>query len=267
MPELPEVETIARGLNRLLSGCGIEDLTVSWPRTVHSASLPLGDLVGDRIEAVSRAGKLIVLELRSGRRLAVHLRMTGRLLVTDAGTQVPYSKVVVSLGSGRALVFADARKFGRVRLFVGDVKQTLGIGIDPFDASLDDVALKALFAGKRTPVKALLLDQRRIAGVGNIYAAEALFYAGVRPRRQAKSLSRRERIELLRALRAVLRRAIRHRGSSVDDYVDAEGKRGGFQKHLAVYGRTGSPCPNCRALVRRIVVAQRSTFYCPACQQ
>ncbi|MBC5828555.1 MAG: formamidopyrimidine-DNA glycosylase, partial [Candidatus Eremiobacteraeota bacterium] len=189
------------------------------------------------------------------------------LMVTRTSGSVPYAKVILRLGRGGALIFADVRKFGRVRLFRGDCRQVLGIGVDPFDRGLDEAAFKKLLAGRRTPIKAWLLDQRRIAGIGNIYAAEALFYAGLRPRRRAGDLTARQRGLLLKSLRQVLRRAIAHRGSSVDDYVDAEGNEGGFQNLLAVYGRAGSPCRRCQASVRRVLLAQRSTFYCPACQQ
>jgi formamidopyrimidine-DNA glycosylase len=124
-----------------------------------------------------------------------------------------------------------------------------------------------LLAGRRTPIKAWLLDQRRLAGIGNIYACEALFYAGIRPKRPAGRLTASERIGLLKSLRKVLRRAIKLKGSSLNDYVDAEGKEGGFQKQFAVYGRLGLPCKQCQSTVRRILLAQRSTFYCSACQR
>ena len=139
--------------------------------------------------------------------------------------------------------------------------------MDPFDRRLDDNAFTQMLAGRTTPIKTWLLDQRRLAGVGNIYACEALFYAGIRPKRRAGRLTASERIGLLKSLRSVLRKAIKHRGSSLNDYVDAEGKQGGFQKQFAVYGRLGLPCKQCRSPVRRILLAQRSTFYCSACQR
>ncbi|MBV8459494.1 MAG: bifunctional DNA-formamidopyrimidine glycosylase/DNA-(apurinic or apyrimidinic site) lyase, partial [Candidatus Eremiobacteraeota bacterium] len=218
-----------------------------------------------RIRDVSRTGKFIIVEFDEEVRLAVHLRMTGNLLFNPPAGPVRYTRATFGLDNGARLVFADVRKFGRMRVFRGDARATLGVGIDPFAPELD-ARLAELVRGRRTPVKSWLLDQRHIAGVGNIYACEALYYAGVRPKKRVGKLSLRERAMLLTALRRVLHKAIRHRGSSVDDYVDAEGKAGRFQNSLAVYGRAGMPCRRCGTLIRRIVLAQRGTFYCPTCQ-
>lgn len=265
MPELPEVETIARDLAPQLRGRRIKSVRAARRPPVFEHSLPSRTLVGRRITGVGRTGKYIVIEFEGGLRLAVHLRMTGNLLFNPALCPVPYTRARFALDDGSVLVFADARKFGRMRVFRGDARETLAVGIDPFATELD-ARLPELVRGRRTPVKSWLLDQRHIAGVGNIYACEALFYAGVRPKRRVGKLTSLERASLLRSLRRVLHNAIRHRGSSIDDYVDAEGKEGGFQKSLAVYGRAGMPCRRCGTLIRRIVLAQRGTFYCPTCQ-
>ncbi|HKW44679.1 MAG TPA: bifunctional DNA-formamidopyrimidine glycosylase/DNA-(apurinic or apyrimidinic site) lyase [Candidatus Eremiobacteraceae bacterium] len=268
MPELPEVETIARGLRDLLRGKRIRSISVAWPRTVDGRSLAIGSLVGRRIDDVGRVGKFVAIALDDQRTLTVHLRMTGSLRVEPVKTPPDrHERLAVEFHDGSSLRFVDPRKFGRIRLLEGDAAGVLEIGYDPFDRTLDERTFTALLAGRRTPVKAWLLDQRRLSGVGNIYACEALFYAGIKPRRQAGRLTAAERIGLLRSLRRVLRRAIKHRGSSLNDYVDAEGKEGGFQKQFAVYGRFGLPCKQCRTPVRRIVLAQRSTFYCSACQR
>jgi formamidopyrimidine-DNA glycosylase len=268
MPELPEVETIARGLRSLIRGKRIRDVGVQWPRTVDARSLPLASLRGLKIEDVGRVGKYVAITIEDGRTLTVHLRMTGSLLVEPASNEADrHERLTVRFDDGHAMKFVDPRKFGRVRLIEGDATAVLGVGIDPLDRKLNAGTLKALLAGRRTPIKAWLLDQRRLAGVGNIYACETLFYAGIRPKRPAGRLTASERIGLLRSLRRVLRRAIKHRGSSLSDYVDAEGKEGGFQKQFAVYGRLGLPCKQCRSTVRRILLAQRSTFYCSACQR
>ena len=268
MPELPEVETIARGLRMLIRGKKIGGVRVAWPRTVDARSVPLVSLAGQRIEDVGRIGKYVAIEIGDGRTLAVHLRMTGSLQVEPRSKAADkHERLAIDFDDRSSLTFVDPRKFGRVRLIDGDAAATLAVGVDPFDRRLDASAFTELLAGRTTPIKAWLLDQRRLAGVGNIYACEALFYAGIRPKRRAGRLTASERIGLLKSLRYVLRKAIKHRGSSLNDYVDAEGKQGGFQKQFAVYGRLGLPCKQCRSPVRRILLAQRSTFYCSACQR
>ncbi len=267
MPELPEVETIARDLAPRLRGRTIVAVRAARkPPVFDASSFPMHRLIGRRVTGVGRTGKFIVIKLDQGLRLAVHLRMTGNLLYRTAGDKVPYERASFSLDNGARLEFADVRKFGRMRLFHGDAREALGVGIDPFAHELDARHFSELVRGRRTPVKTWLLDQKRIAGIGNIYACESLFHAGVRPKKPVGKLTLAQRAALLAALRRVLRKAIRHRGSSVDDYVDAEGKEGEFQKQLAVYGRAGKPCRRCGTPIRRIVLAQRGTFYCPVCQ-
>jgi len=268
MPELPEVETIARGLRTLIRGKRIGGVRVAWARTVDARSDPLASLAGHRIEDVGRIGKFVAITIEDGRTLAIHLRMTGSLHVEPRSKPADrHERLAVDFDDRSSLKFVDPRKFGRVRLIEGDPAATLAVGVDPFDRRLDNKAFAELLAGRTTPIKTWLLDQRRLSGVGNIYACEALFYAGIRPKRRAGRLTASERISLLKSLRSVLRKAIKHRGSSLNDYVDAEGKQGGFQKQFAVYGRLGLPCKQCRSPVRRILLAQRSTFYCSACQR
>lgn len=267
MPELPEVETIARGLDAKLRRKTIAGVDIAWPKTFDGRGDAPESLVGDRIVRVERIGKQVGIRLSSGRTLAVHLRMTGRLLVVGPTDEVPYERASLRFSEGTRLAFGDARKFGRMRLIEGDPASALEIGIDPFDARLDSRAMAALLRGRKTPIKVWMLDQRRLGGVGNIYASEALYRARIRPRRKSQSLTGVERSRLLRSLRWVLKKAIAARGSSVDDYVDAEGMKGGFQNLLTVYGRAGLPCRRCRAPIQRIVLAQRATFFCPVCQR
>lgn len=267
MPELPEVETIARGLDAAVRGRRIEAVEIHWARSVDARSVPLALLAGDTIASVGRLGKFVAVHLHSGRVLAVHLRMTGRLVVQRADDRISHERASMTLDDGWRIAFGDARKFGRFRLLEAGDTAALGVGVDPFDAALDAPAFARLVAKRRTPIKTLLLDQRRIAGIGNIYACEALYRARIRPRRQAGKLTRIEHRRLLRAVRQVLEKAIARRGSSVDDYVDAEGMQGGFQNFLTVYGRAGLPCRRCRTPIRRIVLGQRGTYYCPSCQR
>jgi formamidopyrimidine-DNA glycosylase len=192
--------------------------------------------------------------------------MTGRL-IADPSARLPHTRIVMRFRDGGSLVLTDVRKFGRLRIIDGDPRAALEIGIDPFDRALTPARLAGMLRGRTTKIKTWLMDQRRLAGVGNIYASEALFDAGIRPTRRAGRLTAVQTAALLRSLRKVMRKAIYHRGSSVDDYVDAEGMPGEFQNKLAVYGRGGLPCRRCQATIRRVVLAQRGTFFCPVCQR
>jgi len=280
MPELPEVETIARDLDRAISGRRIAGAKLFWPKTFDVRGPSLRSLRGDRITRVHRIGKFVVMDLESGRHIAVHLRMTGQLIAlangsgrkaaTDGAPRAPsdakHTRLLLRFEDGGTLAFSDTRKFGRWRIVEGDVREALGIGVDPFDPALTPERLYELTRGRTTPIKTWLLDQRHLSGIGNIYASEALYDARIRPTRRAGRLSRAQSAALLHSLRKVMRKAISYRGSSVDDYVDGAGMPGEFQKKLAVYGRGGMPCRRCKTVIRRVVLAQRGTFFCPVCQ-
>ena len=273
MPELPEVETIANGLNKRVAGDAIESVWVgSKPEPLKSsASEIVRALEGSRIERVHRVGKHIVFSLigKDGQmgEFIVHLGMTGRLLVTTPDTPVAkHTHARLTLRSGRELRFVDPRRFGRLEF--RDLRKKAGFtgpGAEPL--SIDAEAFARLFRGRKLAIKAALLNQTLMAGVGNIYADESLFRAGIRPRRRAGQLTRVELEKLRVALRDVLEHAIRLGGSSVSDYVDAEGVRGFFQLEHCVYQRSGEPCLRCGKAIKRIVVAGRSTHYCPRCQK
>lgn len=284
MPELPEVETIARGIDERLRGDRIESTWFSEKREpFRSPPQAMAEaLPGKRIERVSRVGKHIVFDLDAGRQKKssrqapadspqwiVHLGMTGRLLIADADTPVPpHTHGILHLASGRELRFVDPRRFGRMGLhFPGPGKEHgfAGSGQEPLSISAD--AFAALFRGRRTSIKAALLNQKLLHGVGNIYADESLFRAGIRPRRLAARLTRVELDRLRTSLAKVLKEAIALGGSSVSDYVDASGARGFFQLEHRVYLRTGEPCLVCATPIRRILVAGRGTHYCPNCQK
>ncbi len=270
MPELPEVETIARGLANAVDGKTIDAVTVLLPRVVSPEPMRfVADLTGDRILSVGRRGKFVVISLASGRQLVVHLRMTGRLIVqrTGATSLEPYTNVALTFADGTRLCFADPRTFGRMRLVGPEEPWAAEVGFEPLSSDFSFERFSELLAGRTTPVKAFLLDQRRIAGIGNIYACEALWEARIRPTRPAGTLSSQARRRLHQSITDVLRRAIEMRGTSIDDYVDADGLRGGFQNVLSVYGRHGKQCPRCSRTIVRTVIAQRGTWWCRDCQK
>jgi formamidopyrimidine-DNA glycosylase len=283
MPELPEVETIARGVDARVRGDRIVEAWFSSHREPFKTppARQAGGLEGRVILGVHRTGKHIVCELGPGpaegslfdeticepdAQWIVHLGMTGRLLVTTPdGPVASHTHARILLKSGREIRFVDPRRFGRLELrelgrsaaFQGAGKEPLTIGEEEF---------RTLFRGRKLAIKAALLNQTLLTGVGNIYADESLFRAAIRPRRRAGRLTRAELERLRPALRTVLEHAIRLGGSSVSDYVDADGVRGFFQLEHCVYLRTGQPCRVCGAAIRRILVAGRGTHYCPQCQ-
>jgi len=287
MPELPEVETIARGVDARVRGDRIIDVWFGTHREPFKTppSRQAKALEGRSILSVHRTGKHIVLELgavQTGRAATtpskqeassadaqwiVHLGMTGRLLVTlPEGPLAPHTHARLTLASGKEIRFVDPRRFGR--LDFRDLTRRDGFagpGAEPL--MIQPTEFAALFRRRKLAIKAALLNQSLLAGVGNIYADESLFRAGIRPRRRAGQLTRSELERLRVALREVLEHAIRLGGSSVSDYVDAEGVRGFFQLEHCVYQRTGEPCRNCGSPIRRIVVAGRSTHYCAKCQR
>ncbi|HTU80501.1 MAG TPA: bifunctional DNA-formamidopyrimidine glycosylase/DNA-(apurinic or apyrimidinic site) lyase [Candidatus Acidoferrales bacterium] len=270
MPELPEVETIVRGLSRAIVGKRIRRAEVRLPKiAVAPPGVDFGKAVrGERIVGVRRRGKYAVIELASGRALVVSLRMTGRLTVAAGrGSESAGTHVVLWFADGTRLDFADVRTFGRMRLVEPAEAWDRQLGVEPLSSGFTQEAFMGMLAGRTTPIKALLLDQRRIAGIGNIYACEALWEARIKPGRPAKALTKPAIRRLYRAVVDVLERAVEMRGSSVDDYVDAEGSRGGFQNVLAVYGRLGEPCSRCGAPIVRTVLAQRGTWWCRTCQR
>jgi formamidopyrimidine-DNA glycosylase len=269
LPELPEVETIARGLSRAITGKTIAAVDVRLPKVAIGNGVPFAQaLPGERIASVGRRGKFVVIELASGRSLVVHLRMTGRLIVRPAAAPAyPYTNVAIAFSDRTGLCFADVRQFCRMRLVAPGEPWDAAVGVEPLSSAFTEEELGSMLHGRRTPIKVFLLDQRRIAGIGNIYACEALWTAGIRPSRPAGALTRPARSRLHGALRSVLELAIDMRGTSVDDYVDAEGVRGGFQNVLSVYGRAGQPCLHCKRPIVRTVLAQRGTWWCRACQR
>jgi formamidopyrimidine-DNA glycosylase len=283
MPELPEVETVARGLNRRIAGDVIDSVWLGEkPEPLKSSAAEIASVLEHhRILQVRRVGKHIVFDLQRSRRgtskkaaaidgqWIVHLGMTGRLLIASPEiAMAKHTHAVLKLASRRELRFVDPRRFGRLAVVRIEPKSGAGFaaaGEEPLRSHIGP--FMALFRGRKTPIKSALLNQKLLSGVGNIYADESLFRAGIRPRRRAASLTRAELGKLHIGLQAVLREAIRLGGSSVNDYVDAEGKAGFFQLRHRVYGREGDPCLVCGTPIKRVVIAGRSSHYCPRCQK
>src|SRR6202142_3554821 len=293
MPELPEVETIARGLASRVTGDVIESVWLgSKPEPLKStASEIVAALQSKRIAGVHRVGKHIVFNLENGERTSllvksnarrksskaagegtlstpdeaqwiVHLGMTGRMLVCKADQALEkHTHAVARLASGRELRFVDPRRFGRLSVAHGFEAP----GSEPLEVELDDFI--HLFHGRKTPIKSALLNQKLLRGVGNIYADESLFRAGIRPRRRSSTITRAQLGKLLVAIKEVLKEAIALGGSSISDYVDADGEEGFFQLQHRVYGRESEPCLVCKTPIKRIVIAGRSSHYCPKCQK
>ncbi|HPF37545.1 MAG TPA: bifunctional DNA-formamidopyrimidine glycosylase/DNA-(apurinic or apyrimidinic site) lyase [Phycisphaerae bacterium] len=270
MPELPEVESIARTLRERIAGRRIASVRVARPDFVRQGAGAIRkSLTGDRVAAVQRVGKRLWIELESGAACLVHLGMSGRLTIepADAPT-LPHTHLSLRLeGEAGDVRLRDPRRFGGVWFFpegrVAGDNQLERLGPDALDISTR--AFVQLCHGRR-PIKSLLLDQRSIAGIGNIYADEALFDARIHPTTLADDLAIDDQRRLAVSVRRVLRKAVNYGGSTLRDYVRADGTSGEFQKLHRVYGRDGQPCWRCRADIQRIVVAQRSTHFCPTCQ-
>jgi formamidopyrimidine-DNA glycosylase len=269
MPELPEVETIKRDLSPLAVGRTIIGVTVAWEGCVDRPSMATfrERVVGRRIEAVGRRGKFLVMNLSGGGALLVHLRMTGSLLICEPTEPwQTHARLAFGLDDGRELRFVTVRKFARVYL-VEDPQEVLGeLGPEPLEEGLNREAFCQLFDNRRGMIKPLLLDQRFIAGLGNIYVDEALFRARIHPQRTADNLTPAELDGLLVTIREVLREAIANEGTSRSDYVRPDGSQGTQQERLLVSGRAGDPCPRCGTEIERIVVGGRGTYICPRCQ-
>ena len=271
MPELPEVETIRRQLTPHLKGrtlAAVEILDPRWTRPLPPAPVER-ELRGAVIERVGRRGKYLLWSLSGARHLLVHLRMTGSLLF-DPPVEPPHTRARFELDDGHRLVYVDPRRFGTGHLVNGDdaleayLRQR--IGVEPFAPEFSDDHLRLLARGRKAPIKAFVLDQRRIAGVGNIYADEALFRAGIHPLRAAGALRRAEWSALRGAIEDALAAGIEAKGASIDDFRHLDGARGSFQDRFLIHRRAGEPCPRCGETIAKIVVGGRGTYVCPSCQ-
>ena len=281
MPELPEVETVARDLRPRIVGATIVGARCTWSRTLrtHSPEAFAAAVAGRRVEAVGRRAKLIVVDLSGGAALTIHLKMTGQLFVVPADTPVdPYVRLVLELADDRDVRFRDIRKFGKVGLYGRDpvtadlVTEAGGgavfadLGPEPLDPAFTLRDFRRRLRRRSGRLKPLLLDQSFVAGVGNIYADEALWAARLHPLRHAASLRAPDERRLFEAIRSILSEAVERRGSSIDDYTAPDGD-GSMQERLQVYQRTGESCPRCGRPIKRIVIGARSTHFCSWCQR
>ncbi|HUH81398.1 MAG TPA: bifunctional DNA-formamidopyrimidine glycosylase/DNA-(apurinic or apyrimidinic site) lyase [Solirubrobacteraceae bacterium] len=271
MPELPEVETIRRQLAPLVEGRvleGVEILDPRWSRPLAPEELELA-LRGRRVLRLGRRGKYLVWELSGDMYLAQHLRMTGTVLV-EPDPEPPHTRVRMSLGR-RRIVISDPRRFGTGELLAGEEELerffSARLGLEPFDPGFTAAHLRALTRRRQVPIKALLLDQTRVAGVGNIYADEALFRAGIHPLRAAGTLSTEQLERLREGVIGSLSAGIDARGASIDDFRHVDGVRGSFQDRFLVHLRAGEPCSRCGTTIVKIVAAGRGTYVCESCQR
>jgi formamidopyrimidine-DNA glycosylase len=273
MPELPEVETIVRGLREILPGRRVVEMRAGKIRVMKDPSALSERVAGSRFRAVRRVGKFLHFELEplasehAALHLVVHLGMTGQLTVVDANEAIaPHTHAFFTLDDGRELRYRDPRRFGRVLLVAGAALGSVfgRLGADPLEAGEEE--FRARIAGRRARIKALLLDQRVFRGMGNIYTDESLWRAKIHPARLAANLKADEIKRLQAAMRGILEEAITLKGSSVSDYVGADGQRGEFQMRHRVYQRKGEKCFRCRTKIQRAIVAGRSSYFCPKCQ-
>jgi formamidopyrimidine-DNA glycosylase len=271
VPELPEVETIRGQLAPLVEGRvlrRVEILDARWSRPLAPQELTAA-LEGRRVRRLGRRGKYLLWSLSGDVHLAQHLRMTGSVLA-DPEPEPAHTRVRVLLSGKRRLAIVDPRRFGTGELLLGgeavEAFFAARLGVEPFDERFTAAHLRALARGGRAPIKALLLDQRKVAGVGNIYADEALFRARIHPRRAAGRLTAAQLARLREAVVAALQAGIDARGASIDDFRHVDGVRGSFQDQFLVYGRAGEPCVACGAAITKMVVAGRGTYVCERCQ-
>ncbi|MFH1199161.1 MAG: DNA-formamidopyrimidine glycosylase [Candidatus Omnitrophota bacterium] len=266
MPELPEVETIKRDLEKIILGKKVTEVCVHHPTVVREPSIKefQKGIEGATVKNILRRAKVLIIELSNGKSLTIHLKMTGQLVYPGDGKK---ARVSFHLSDGKTLDFNDQRLFAELRLLDDwrKLKFIQNLGPEPFDITLE--RFKEMLAKKKTKIKPLIMDQVFISGIGNLYAAECLFRSRISPERPANSLTDKEKGLLYKEIKDVLTEAIRYGGSSVDDYVRVSGKQGSFAAHHKVYARENKPCLVCGTKIKRIALGGRGTYFCPKCQK
>jgi len=273
MPELPEVETIKRDLEDKVRGKRVKKVMIKNEKCVREP-LP-GEFIkrveGRVFKEIQRRGKFLLIRLDSLDTLVIHLKLTGRLIYSKQGEMIDYARLMFIFDDRSQLVFADIRGFGSIWLIPDQefhrIPSLNNLGLEPLEDDFTMEKFGNILRKKRGKIKPLLMDQSLIAGIGNVYSQEALFLAGINPERSPSGLLDEEIRSLYNNLKQILQEAIRHRGSSVDTYVDLEGEKGSYEEHLNVYGRKGQSCPRCGATIKRINLAGRGTYFCPKCQK
>lgn len=272
MPELPEVETIRRELEEKISSEKIKEVIINLAKPIKTPQAPefKKKLTGKKIKGAKRHGKFIILEIEEGDFLLIHLKLTGQLIIEKSEAPVEkHAHIIFRFNSGKDLRFIDLRRFGTMHLVdkLEKVKAYQELGPEPLEPSFSPEKLKEIIGNRPTKIKQLLMDQTRIAGIGNIYAAESLFRARISPLRPAKTLKDNEIKKLHQEIQQVLKEAIKYKGSSVDEYVTTEGKEGEYKDKLLIYGLDKTTCPVCKGKVKTIRLGGRGTNYCPRCQK
>ena len=274
MPELPEVETIRKGLEKKIKGKRVNKVIIRNKKAIKAPSSP-GEFIrkveGRKFSEIRRRGKYLILKLDSKDSLIIHLRMTGQLIYSSEGEELPYIRVIFIFPDKTQLNFVNMRGFGGLWLISDEEFSNLpflkSLGPEPLENDFTLARFRGLLEGRKGKIKSLLINQTFIAGVGNIYSQEALFLSGIHPERNASMLIDSEVESLYSSLLAVLREASSYGGSSVNSYVDLSGKKGSYESHLRVYGREKESCPRCGAVIRKIKVSGRGTCFCPVCQK
>ena len=270
MPELPEVQTIVDDLNASVTNQVILSCKVNRPSIIHSDIKAFKSLIkGKKINRVKRVGKYLVFSLNGGLWMLVHLRMTGKFIYSSQPERsASHERVVFNLANGRKLIYHDVRCFGTIELIhdIDHHPKLQKLGWDPWDKQLTAQNLMLKTKGRQVAIKTILLDQEVIAGLGNIYASEILFDAGINPNARVRTLKLSQLVRMIVSMRKVLSLALKHNGTSISDFRRVDDKQGSFQNFLKVYGKQGKPCVRCSSPIEKQIISQRSTFLCPECQ-
>lgn len=274
MPELPEVETIKRQLDKIITKKKIKDVRVLYPKIIKGTRKEIFKklLFGKEVKKVKRRAKLLIIEVNNDLSILIHLRMTGQILFKNQNEKFDqHTHVIIDFEDGKSLYYRDIRKFGSIKLIkskeIFNHPEVKRLGVEPLEKSLNISKIKTLMNGKKAMVKSLLLRQDLISGLGNIYTDEILFEAGIFPKRSGDSLSDEDWQSILNAMKRILKKSIKEKGTTFRDYVGVDDGKGNYKSYLKVYQRAGKSCVNCTSHIKKIKVYGRGTYFCPFCQK